>query len=57
MSKAEEIKPLTNVDVLASQGLVEIYDAKDGAYRQVTKEEAEKMLESLEKLRSSIGGK
>ena len=41
--KSEAKKVLTNKDILESQGLVEIYDPAVGAYRQVPKEEAEKM--------------
>ena len=56
MSKAEP-KKLTNTDILESQGLVEIYDPAVGAYRQVSKVEAEKMVESLEKIKASMEGK
>ena len=47
-------QPLTNADILESQGLVQIYDATVGAYRQVTREEAEKQLESLEQLKKTL---
>lgn len=52
-----EPKKLTNTDILESQGLVEIYDPAVGAYRQVPKEEAEKMVENLEKIKKSMEGK
>lgn len=51
---SEEQKPLTNKDVLASKGLVEIYDPSVGAYRQVKKEDAEKLLANLEELKKSL---
>lgn len=50
-----EPKRLTGADVLASYGLVEIYDARLGAYCQVKKEDAEKMLQSLEVLKAALG--
>ena len=49
-----EQRPLTNKDVLASKGLVEIYDPSVGAYRQVKKVDAEKMLANLEELKKSL---
>ena len=52
---AEEPKKLTGADVLASYGLVEIYDARLGAFCQVKKKEAEKMLQSLEALKTALG--
>lgn len=52
---AEEPKKLTGADVLASYGLVEIYDARLGAFCQVKKEDAEKMLQSLEALKTALG--
>lgn len=51
----EESKKLTGADVLASYGLVEIYDARLGAFCQVKKEDAQKMLESLDSLRTALG--
>lgn len=54
--KPEETKPLTNTDILASHGLVEIYDPSIGAYRQVPKEEAEKMVEKLEEIKKAMEG-
>lgn len=51
-----EVKPLTNIDILASHNLVEIYDATVGAYRQVPKEQAEKMVENLEQLKAAMEG-
>lgn len=50
-------KPLTNQDILESQGLVEIYDPSVGAYRQVPKEEAEKMVAKLEEIKKAMEGK
>src|SRR5579871_464331 len=50
-----EPKKLTGADVLASYGLVEIYDARLGAFCQVKKEDAQKMLESLDSLRIALG--
>lgn len=50
----EEPKVLTNKDILESQGLVEIYDPSVGAYRQVRKEEAEKMIEKLEEIKKAM---
>lgn len=51
-----EKKILANKDILESQGLVEIYDPSVGAYRQVKKEEAEKMIANLEELKKSMEG-
>lgn len=51
----EEPKKLTGADVLASYGLVEIYDARLGAFCQVKKENAERMLQSLEALKTVLG--
>jgi len=48
---------LSNKDILESQGLVEIYDPSVGAYRQVAKEEAKRMVENLEKIKASMEGK
>ncbi len=48
---------LTNKDILESQGLVEIYDPRVGAYCQVKKEDAEKMVAELEKIKKAIEGK
>jgi hypothetical protein len=52
-----EPKVLSNKDILESQGLVEIYDPSVGAYRQVAKEEAKRMVENLEKIKASMEGK
>ncbi len=52
--KQKEKKVLTNKDILESQGLVEIYDPSVGAYRQVAKEEAEKMIANLEELKKVV---
>jgi hypothetical protein len=57
MAKQNKPKPLTNTDILASQGLVEIYDPAVGAYRQVPKEEAEKMVANLKKIKAAMEGK
>ncbi len=54
--KQETKKPLTNKDILESHGLVEIYDPSIGAYRQVPKEEAEKMVEKLEEIKKAMEG-
>lgn len=53
---SEEQKQLTNKDILASKGLVEIYDPAVGAYRQVKKEDAEKLLANLKELEKSLKG-
>ncbi len=42
---------------MESHGLVEIYDPTVGAYRQVPKEEAERMVANLEKIKASMEGK
>lgn len=55
--KSETKKVLTNQDILESQGLVEIYDPAIGAYRQVLKEEAEKMVTKLEEIKKAMEGK
>lgn len=52
----KKAKPLTNTDILYSQGLVEIYDPTIDAYRQVPKEQAEKYIENLEKIKASMEG-
>jgi hypothetical protein len=57
MPKVDKPQPLTNKDILESHGLVEIYDPTVGAYRQVPKEEAERMVENLEKIKASMEGK
>lgn len=57
VKKEEQKKVLTNKDILESQGLVEIYDPSVGAYRQVPKEEAEKMVEKLEEIKRAMEGK
>jgi hypothetical protein len=49
-------KVLTNRDILESQGLVEIYDPAVGAYRQVPKEEAERMVAELERIKAAMEG-
>lgn len=49
-------KVLTNKDILASQGLIEIYDPTVGAKRQLPKEEALKLIESLEQLKQQVEG-
>lgn len=54
VKKEEQKKVLTNKDILESQGLVEIYDPSVGAYRQVPKEEAEKMVEKLEEIKKAM---
>ncbi len=54
--KQETKKVLTNKDILESHGLVEIYDPSVGAYRQVPKEEAEKMVEKLEEIKKAMEG-
>ena len=54
--KSESKKVLTNKDILESQGLVEIYDPSVGAYRQVPKEEAEKMVAKLEEIKKAMEG-
>jgi hypothetical protein len=54
--KQETKKVLTNKDILESHGLVEIYDPSIGAYRQVPKEEAEKMVEKLEEIKKAMEG-
>ncbi len=54
-SVVQEPKKLTGADVLASYGLVEIYDARLGAFCQVKKEDAQKMLDSLDSLRTALG--
>lgn len=48
-------KVLTNADILASQGLVEIVNA-DGSRSQVTKEVAQAMVDNLENLKKQLGG-
>lgn len=55
--KKAKLKPLTNKDILESQGLVEIYDPTVGAYRQVSKEEAERMVAELERIKKAMQGK
>ncbi len=55
VSTPAQPKILTGADVLASYGLVEIYDARLGAFCQVKKEDAQKMLESLDSLRTALG--
>lgn len=57
IKKADEAKVLTNTDVLESHGLVEIYDPSLGAYRQVPKEEAEKMVAKLGEIKKAMEGK
>lgn len=52
----ESAKVLTNKDILESHGLVEIYDPSIGAYRQVPKEEAEKMVAKLEEIKKAMEG-
>lgn len=47
-------KKLTNEDILASQGLVEIYDPAVDAYRQVPKEQAERMVANMDKVKKSL---
>lgn len=54
--KKETKKVLTNKDILESQGLVEIYDPAVGAYRQVPKEEAERMVAKLEEIKKAMEG-
>ncbi len=49
-------KPLTNADIMESYGLVQIYDATVGAYRQVPREEAERMVAALEETKKSLEG-
>lgn len=56
VKKEEQKKVLTNKDILESQGLVEIYDPSVGAYRQVPKEEAEKMVAKLEEIKKAMEG-
>lgn len=55
MAKKKQ-KTLTNRDILESQGLVEIYDPSVGAYRQVPREEAQRMVEELERVKASMKG-
>ncbi len=55
--KSEAKKVLTNKDILESQGLVEIYDPAVGAYRQVPREEAERMVAKLEEIKKAMEGK
>lgn len=45
---------LTNADILESQGLVEMYDPMTGEIKQVKKEDAQKMIDNLEKIKSSM---
>ncbi|MDQ3098881.1 MAG: hypothetical protein M3Q44_03985 [bacterium] len=52
----QQPKVLTNKDILASQGLIEIYDPTVGAKRQLPKEEAKKLIESLEQLKQQVEG-
>ncbi len=47
-------KVLTNKDILASQGLVEIYDPTVGAKRQVSISEAKRMVEQLEAVKKEL---
>ncbi len=49
-------QPLTNQDILESYGLVQIYDATVGAYRQVPREEAERMVAALEENKKALEG-
>ncbi len=49
-------QPLTNQDILESYGLVQIYDATVGAYRQVPREEAERMVAALEETKKALEG-
>ncbi len=49
-------QPLTNKDLLESYGLVQIYDATVGAYRQVKREEAERMVAALEENKKALEG-
>ncbi len=53
----QQPQPLTNKDVLASYGLVQIYDATVGAYRQVPREEAERMVAALEETKKALEGR
>lgn len=52
---AEETpKVLTNIDVLRSHGLVEIYDPSVAAFRQVKIADAKKMVENLEDIKKQL---
>ncbi len=56
-SKSEaQPQPLSNKDILESYGLVQIYDATVGAYRQVPREEAERMVAALEETKKALEG-
>ncbi len=48
-------KPLTNADILASQGLVEIVNP-DGSRSQVKISEAKNMISGLENLKKQLKG-